>query len=88
MYKLTKQLFLIFLGRPKLIGTSQERSVLAHEVSDAYNVSLKADREKAVDRVKEQDSQKRLIELMNLRKERVLPETSLPEPHAVVFVRK
>ena len=41
-----------FSGRPKLIGTSQERSILAHEVSDAYNVSLKAGREKEVNRVK------------------------------------
>ena len=70
-----------FSGKPKLIGTSQEHSVLAQEVSDAYNVSLKADR------VKEQDNQKRLIELMNSRKERVLPEPCLSEPHVVISVR-
>ena len=40
-----------FSGRPELIGTSPERSILADEVSGAYNASLKADREKAVDRV-------------------------------------
>ena len=76
-----------FSGRPELIGTSQERSILAHEVSGAYNVSLKVDREKAVSRVKEQDNQKRLIELMNSRKERVLPEPSLSEPYVVTFMR-
>ena len=72
-----------FSGRSKLIGTSQERSVLAHELSDAYNASLKADREKAFDRVKEQDNQKRLIVLMNSRKQRVLPEPSLSESHVI-----
>ena len=46
-----------FSGRPELIGTSQERSILAHEVSGAYNASLKANREKAVDRVQQQDNQ-------------------------------
>ena len=51
------------------------------------NVSLKADREKAVDRVKEHDNEKRLIELMNTKKERVLPESSLSKPHVVISVR-
>ena len=76
-----------FSGRSKLIGTLQERSVLAHELSGAYNASLKADREKAFDRVREQDNQKRLIELMNSRKERVLPEPNHSEPHVVISVR-
>ena len=70
-----------------MIGTLQERSFLAHKVSGAYNVSLKADGEKAVDRIKEQDNQKRLTELMNSRKERVLPEPSLFDPHVVISVR-
>ena len=69
------------------MGTSQERSILPHEVSGACNAPLKTDREKAVDRVREQDNQKRLIELMNSRKERVLPEPSLSEPHMVISVR-
>ena len=76
-----------FSGRRKLIGTSQERSILAHEVSGPCNASLKTDREKTVDRVREQDNQKRLTELMNSRKERVLPEPSLSEPHVVISVR-
>ena len=47
-----------FSGRTELIGTSQERSILAHEVSDAYNALLKVDREKTFDRVQQQDNQK------------------------------
>ena len=47
-----------FSGRSKLIGTLQERSVLAQELSGAYNPSLKADRKKAFDRVREQDNKK------------------------------
>ena len=58
--------------------------MLAHEVSGA---SLKTDREKAVDRVREQDNQKRLTELMNSRKEKFLPEPSLSAPHVVISVR-
>ena len=65
----------------------QKRSILAHEVFDAYNVSLKADREEAVGRVREQENHKRLIEWMNSRKERVLLEPSLSEPHVVISVR-
>ena len=76
-----------FPGRSKLIGTSQERLILAHEVSGAYNASLKTDREKAVNRVREQENQKRLTELINSRRERVLPEPSLSEPHVVLSVR-
>ena len=87
MYKHCKQLFFNFSGGPKLKNASQEPSILAHEVSGSYNVSLKADREKTVDKVKEQDNQKRLIGLMNSRKERVLPEPSHSEPHVAIFVR-
>ena len=98
MYPLVKQgqignakaleiIMFYFSGRSKLISTFEERSVLAHKLFGAYNASLKTDREKAFDRVREQDNQKILIELMNSTKERVLPEPILSEPHVVISVR-
>ena len=98
MYPLAKQgqignakaleiIMFYFSGRSKLIGTFQERSVLAQKLSGAYNASLEADREKAFDRVREEDNQKSLIELMNSTKERVLPEPILSEAHMVISER-